>query len=158
MNYMVKTLGMFRIGSGRSDAESGQGSRKGSIERRRTMTVVNLGDVDSWRAISNQDERVRGTTCSPRCHRRRQRKHCLRTLQGVREKRREHGQDLVKLMFIDVKIAHLETKCEEEEWVELPDEFKTFGWYAKLTVIWDEKGSVWMGGRVRNETGEYSTP
>ena len=35
-------------------------------------------------------------------------------------------------MFVDVKKAHLNAKCDEEEWVELPDEFKKFGWYAKL--------------------------
>ena len=31
---------------------------------------------------------------------------------GVREKRREQDQDEVKLMFIDVKKAHLNVKCE----------------------------------------------
>ena len=38
----------------------------------------------------------------------------------------------MKFMFVDVKMAHLNAKCEEEEWVELPDEFKKFGRYAKL--------------------------
>ena len=33
----------------------------------------------------------------------------------------------VKLMFVDVKKAHLNAKCEEEEWVELPDEFRRDG-------------------------------
>ena len=53
---------------------------------------------------------------------------------GVREKRREQGQDEVKLVFIalTVKKAHLDAKCEEEEWVELPDEVKKFGKSAKL--------------------------
>ena len=45
---------------------------------------------------------------------------------GVREKRREQGQDEVKLMFIDVKTAFLNAKLDEEEWVDLPDEFKKF--------------------------------
>ena len=48
------------------------------------------------------------------------------------EKSREHGQDEVKLMFIDVKKAHLNTKCDEEECVELPDSFEKFGKCAKL--------------------------
>ena len=43
---------------------------------------------------------------------------------GVREKRREQGQDEVTLMFIDVKNAHLNAKCDEDEWVELPDKFQ----------------------------------
>ena len=34
---------------------------------------------------------------------------------------------------IDLKEAHLNAKCDVEEWVELPDEFKKFGKYAKLT-------------------------
>ena len=45
----------------------------------------------------------------------------------VREKRRAQGHDEVKLMFVDVKKAHLNAKCDEEEWVELPDEFKKMG-------------------------------
>ena len=28
--------------------------------------------------------------------------------------------------------AHVNAMCDEEEWVELPDEFKKFGKYAKL--------------------------
>ena len=35
---------------------------------------------------------------------------------GVGEKSREQGQDEVKLMFIDVKKKHFNTKCDEEEW------------------------------------------
>ena len=51
---------------------------------------------------------------------------------GMREKRRVQGHDEVKLMFVDVKQAHLSAKCDEEEWAELPDECKSFGRYAKL--------------------------
>ena len=36
----------------------------------------------------------------------------------------------MKLMFVDVKKAHLNAKCDEEEWVELPNEFNKFGRYA----------------------------
>ena len=35
-------------------------------------------------------------------------------------------------MFVDVKKAHLNAKCDEEEWVELWDEFKKFVKYANL--------------------------
>ena len=51
---------------------------------------------------------------------------------GVREKWREQGQDEVKLIFIDVKKAQFNAKCEEEEWIELQDEFKKFGKCIKL--------------------------
>ena len=50
----------------------------------------------------------------------------------MREKRRVQGHDEVKLMFVDVEKAHLNAKCDKEEWVGLPDKFKTFGRYAKL--------------------------
>ena len=49
----------------------------------------------------------------------------------VREKRRTQGHEEVKLMFVDVKKAHLNAKCEEEEW-EVPAEFTNFWIYAKL--------------------------
>ena len=51
---------------------------------------------------------------------------------GVREKRRGQGQDEVKLIFIDVERAHLTAKRDEEEWVDLPDEFMKFGKYGRL--------------------------
>ena len=35
-------------------------------------------------------------------------------------------------MFIDVKKAHVNAKCDEEGWVALPDEFERFRRYAKL--------------------------
>ena len=50
----------------------------------------------------------------------------------VREKTRERGRDKVKFIFIEVKKAHVNTKNDEEEWVELQDEFKKFGKYAQL--------------------------
>ena len=34
--------------------------------------------------------------------------------------------------LIDVRKAHLNTKCDEEEWVELPKEFETLWKYTKL--------------------------
>ena len=67
---------------------------------------------------------------------------------GVRENRREQGQDEVKTVFIDVNKAHLNAECGEEEWVELPDEFKKCGKYAKMKrrLFGIEKDIVWMGG------------
>ena len=46
---------------------------------------------------------------------------------GVRGKRREQGREEVKPMVSDVKKAQFNAKCDEEEWVELPDELEKFG-------------------------------
>ena len=35
-------------------------------------------------------------------------------------------------MFIGVKKVYLNAKCEEEDWVELPDELKNYEKYATL--------------------------
>ena len=63
---------------------------------------------------------------------------------GVREKRRQQAQNEVKLMRIDVKNEYFNAKCAEEEWVELPDEFKKFGKYARW-LYGMRKCSVRMG-------------
>ena len=41
----------------------------------------------------------------------------------VRGVRRRKGLEEIKLMFIDVRKARLNARCDEEEWVELPEEF-----------------------------------
>ena len=51
---------------------------------------------------------------------------------GVRGRRRRRGLDEVKIMFIDVKKAHLNAKCDEQEWVRLPAEFAEWGQFARL--------------------------
>ena len=45
-------------------------------------------------------------------------------LGGVRERRRERGLVEAKLMFVDVMETHFNPRCDEEEWVELPDELE----------------------------------
>ena len=52
----------------------------------------------------------------------------------MRKRRREAGEEEMKLMFIDVRKAHLNARVKEgeEEWVELPQEFWEWGRYAKL--------------------------
>ena len=52
------------------------------------------------------------------------------------------------VMFVDVRKAHLNAKCDEEEWVELPEEFEEWGKFARLrrwfygvrkaTIGWEE--------------------
>ena len=59
----------------------------------------------------------------------------MHTLQRMREKKGEQIQDEVKLVFIDVKKADFNVKCDEEERVELPDEFGMFGKYANLRTL-----------------------
>ena len=51
---------------------------------------------------------------------------------AVRRQRRRRELEEVKLMFIDVRKAHLNARCEEEERVELPEEFWEYGRYARL--------------------------
>ena len=53
------------------------------------------------------------------------------------------------LRFVDVTKAHLSAKCGEEEWVELPDEFRNFGEIRQVAevAVRDAKGGVGMGGR-----------
>ena len=78
------------------------------------------------RAISNQSMKDPETTCSRRCHRWKRRRLYSRSMQGCARRDEHKDHDEVKLMLVDVKKAHLNAKCDEEEWVELPDEFKKF--------------------------------
>ena len=43
----------------------------------------------------------------------------FRMMAGMRGQRRRKGLEEVKLMFIDVRRAHLNAECDEE-WVQLP--------------------------------------
>ena len=36
--------------------------------------------------------------------------------------RRNRWEEEIKLMFVDVKKAHLNARCDQEEWVKLPEE------------------------------------
>ena len=46
----------------------------------------------------------------------------FRMTAGLRGWMRKQGKPEMKLMFIDVRKAHLSAICEEEAWVELPEE------------------------------------
>jgi hypothetical protein len=59
-------------------------------------------------------------------------KMLFRNVAGIRGWRKRRGEAEVKLMFIDVRKAHLNGICEEEEWVELPEEFWEWGRFARL--------------------------
>ena len=49
-------------------------------------------------------------------------KMLFRVTAGIRGGRKRSGKKEMKLMFIDVRKAHLNARCDEEEWVELPEE------------------------------------
>ena len=106
MNYMVKTHGMFEFGSWH-EATSRAG--KAPITTKWIDRVKKHNDCREFvrsRLVACDFKQKRG--------------------------RREQSQDEVKLMFIDVKQAHFNGKYDEQELVELLDEFKKFGKYAKL--------------------------
>ena len=56
----------------------------------------------------------------------------FRMTAATRRRRRRQGKEEEKLMFVDVKKAHLNARCDLEEWVELPEEFHEHGRYARL--------------------------
>ncbi len=56
----------------------------------------------------------------------------FRMTAGVRGWRRKEGKEETELMLIDVRKAHLNARCDEEEWVKLPEEFWKWGRYARL--------------------------
>ena len=59
-------------------------------------------------------------------------KMVFRKVAAERWRRKRSGEKEVKLMFIDVRKAHLNAICDEEEWVELPAEFWRWGRFARL--------------------------
>ena len=56
-------------------------------------------------------------------------------------------------MFIDVKKAHINANCGEEDSVELSDKSKKPA-KLKRCLSWNEEGSVRMGGRLRKKAGD----
>ena len=135
MNYMIKTLKMFEFGSW-EDA---------------TSRTSKMPTTTQWVDRAKKDDngkmfvrcRLVARDFKPKHEGPRDelfvamplleaKKALFAFVAGMREKRPVHGHDEVKLMFVDVKKAHLNAKCDEEEWVELPDEFNKFGRYTKL--------------------------
>ena len=74
---------------------------------------------------------------------------------GQRGRWRRKGVSEVKLMFVDVNVknAHLNAKCDEQVWVELPSESWKWGSYARLRrlLIWHAEGSIRMGEGLHGE-------
>ena len=135
MNYTVKTLKMFEFGSW-DDATSGTSKMPMTtkwVDRAKKddsgKTFVRCRLVARDFKPKHEGSRDDLFAAMPPLE---AKKALFAFVAGMREKRRAQGHDEVKLMFVDVKKAHLNAKSDEEEWVELPDEFKKFGRYAKL--------------------------
>ena len=135
MNYMVKTLKMFEFGSW-EDATSGTSKMPTTtkwVDRAKKddtgKTFVRCRLVARDFKPKREGPRDDLFAAMPPLE---AKKALFAFVAGVRENRRAQGHDEVKLMFVDVKKAHLNAKCDEEEWVELPNEFNKFGRYAKL--------------------------
>ena len=158
MNYMVKTLKMFEFGSW-DDATSGT-----SKMPKTTKWVDRAKKDDSGKMFVRC--RLVARDFKPKHEGSRNvlfaamppleaKKALFAFVAGMREKRRAQGHDEVKLMFVDVKKAHLNAKCDEEEWVELGGRIQKFWEVRQIEemAVWDEKGSVGMGGRLRKKIG-----
>ena len=135
VEYMVNTLKMFEFGS-----EEEAWARGG---KRPTTTKW----VEGWKADEQGGRFVRsrlvGRDFKPRREGARDdlfasmppleaKKVLFRIVAGVRGQRRRKREREMKLMFIDVRKAHLNAECNEEEWVELPEEFWRWGRWARI--------------------------
>ena len=158
MNYMVKTLKRFEFGSW-EDATSRTSKMPTTtkwVDRARKddagKTFVRCRSVARDFKPKREGPRDDLFAAMPSLE---AKKALFAFVAGVREKRRAQGHDEVKLMFVDVKKAHLNATCDEEEWVELPNEFKNFGRYEQVEemAIRNEQGGVGMGGRLCKKTG-----
>ena len=72
-----------------------------------------------------------------------------------RRKRHDEGKKEIKIMFIDVRKAHLNAECLEEVFVELPVEFKAEGRYARIRrwLYGMRKAAASWEEEVRDEAG-----
>ena len=137
LDYMVNVLEMFEFG----DYE--EATRRGGGRRPTTTKWVEGWKKDEesggWFVRSRlvgRDFRTKGEgvrndlfAAMPPLE---AKKVLFRMTAGERGWRRRRGEPEVKLMFIDVKKAHLNAVCEEDVWVELPPEFWEYGKYARL--------------------------
>ena len=127
VRYMVDKLGMFEFGTW--DEAVGRSGGKVPTSTRW---------VDGWKTDDGGNRFVRsrlvGRDFKPRREGAREdlfaamppleaKKGLFRMVAGMRGRRRRRGEEEVKLMFIDDRKAHLNARCEEEAWVELPEEF-----------------------------------
>ena len=67
------------------------------------------------------------------------------------------SKDEQKLMFIDVRKAHLNGVVDDQEWVfvELPTEFHVYGRFCEdqALAVWHEEGGFLVGKELRGEAG-----
>ena len=137
LDFMINTLGMFEF------AEYDEAVRRGGGKRPTTTKWV-----EGWKRDEGSGEwfvrsRLVGRDFRPKGEGGRSdlfaamppleaKKVLFRMTAGQRGWRRRRNELEIKLMFIDVKKAHLNAVCEEEAWVELPPEFWEYGRFARL--------------------------
>ena len=110
MNFIVKTLGMFEFGSW-EEAPSNAGKALTTTIDDDGREFVRCRFVARDFKPRREGPRDDLFSAMPPLE---AKKAFFAQIAGVREKRREQGQDEVKLMFIDVKKAHFDAKCDEE--------------------------------------------
>ena len=136
MEYMVKKLDMFKFGSYEEAKVKGGGKEPTTTKWVEGKKV----DDDGEEFVKC---RLVGRDFKPRREEPRDdlfvalppleaKKVLFAMVAGERGRRRRRRLSEVKLIFIDVKNAHLNTKCDEQEWVKLPSEFWEWGRYARL--------------------------
>ena len=107
---------------------SGEQKERHNLGKSQVTRTQSMSD-SSWQASMSTPGKAPTTTglttSSRRCHRWRQREHLVAFVAGEREKRRQQGQD-------EVKLVNFNAECDVQEWVELPDELKKFGKCANV--------------------------
>ena len=136
VEYMVKTLDMFEFGSYEEAKARGGGAEPVTTKWVEGMKLDEKGNAFARCRLVARDFRPRREgprddlfAAMPPLE---ANKAFFALVAGVRGRRRRAGQDEVKLLFIDVRKAHLNARCDEEAWVELPEEFHQWGQYARL--------------------------
>ena len=129
MNYMIKTLKMFEF-------ESWEDATSRSSKMPTTKSVDRAKKDDSGkmfvrcRLVAREFKPKRegpGDDLSAAMPPLEAKKAFFAFVAGMREKRRVQRHDEVKLMFVDVEKNTSQREVREEEWVELPDDFKNTG-------------------------------
>ena len=139
LEFMVKKLDMFEFGTYEEAVSRG--------DKQPTTTKW----VEGWKADDKEGRFVRRRlvedlfAAMPPLESKRL---MFRMVAAARGQRRRKGLQEVKLMFNDVRKAHLNARCEEKEWVELPEES------SEYVALRNQKSSCRMGGRIRGEVGE----
>ena len=158
MNCMIKTLEMFEFGS-RKDATSRTSKTPTTTKRADRAKKDDTGKTFVRCRLVARDFKPKREgprddlfAAMPPLE---AKKALFAFVAGVREKRRTQGHEEVKLMFVDVKKAHLNAKVRRGRMGRAAGRIQKI-WEVRQVeemALRDEKGSVGMGGRLRKKTG-----